>query len=357
MSDSLRINRRDLNGLALTGLGSMLLGGGWAKTAAADEPQKPAEVYGDPLPFVDGSFTIAALPDTQIYCERYPQHFLNQTEWIVSNRDKRGIAFVTHLGDITNRNTKPQWEVAQQAIQKLDGHVPYSLVLGNHDCGPGGNCTTRETMLNDYVPQKTYEKQKTFGGVMKDGEIENSYHTFTAGGKKFLVLALEFGPRDATVEWADSVVSKHPDHRVLLTTHAYMYYDETRYDWKKRGKDQTWNPHTYGVQKLDGGVNDAEELWNKMIAKHDNFFMTINGHVLNDGLGRMTSTTPKGNDVHQHLVNYQMKKEGGEGFMRLVEFLPDGETVQIKAYSPSIDKYKVDEQNQFTLKLKPGLKR
>jgi hypothetical protein len=110
------------------------------------------------------------------------------------------------------------------------------------------------------------------------------------------------------------------------------------------------------VEKVAGGVNDAEELWNKLIARHDNFFMTINGHVLNDGLGRMTSNTAQGNDVHQHLVNYQMKKEGGEGFLRLVEFLPDGETVQIKAYSPSIDKYKIDEQNQFTVKLKPGLK-
>ena len=82
MGNSSRINRRELNGLALTGLGGMLLGGGCANFACADEPpQKPAEVYGEPLPFVEGSFTIAALPDTQIYCERYPQHFFNQTEW------------------------------------------------------------------------------------------------------------------------------------------------------------------------------------------------------------------------------------------------------------------------------------
>jgi hypothetical protein len=49
-----------------------------------------------------------------------------------------------------------------------------------------------------------------------------------------------------------------------------------------------------------------------------------------------------------------MKKEGGEGFLRLVEFLPDGETVQIRAYSPSLDAFKTDPQNQFTLKLSPG---
>jgi hypothetical protein len=35
----------------------------------------------------------------------------------------------------------------------------------------------------------------------------------------------------------------------------------------------------------------------------------------------------------------------------------DGETVQVKAYSPHYDQYKTDLQNQFVLKLKPSLKK
>jgi hypothetical protein len=83
--------------------------------------------------------------------------------------------------------------------------------------------------------------------------------------------------------------------------------------------------------------------------------MVFNGHVLNDGLGRLFSTNNYGGVVHQMLVNYQMKALGGEAFLRLVEFLPDGKTVQIKAYSPYYGTYKTDIQNQFILTLQPPL--
>ncbi|MBX3414879.1 MAG: metallophosphoesterase [Pirellulales bacterium] len=350
--DLSRMNRREWNGLALAGLGGCLLG----RTAWAAETPEEGDQFGEPLPFVEGSFTIAALPDTQVYCERYPQHFYQQTEWIAANKDARDIQFVLHLGDITNRNTKEQWEVAQRAMQTLDGVVPYSLSLGNHDYGPGGNATTRETFMNDYFPLAKARQQKSLAGLFDEQRLDNSYHLFNTRGQDFLVLALEWGPRDEVVAWAHEVAAKYPDHKKILTTHAYMYYDETRYDWEKYGKKQTWNPHSYGTAQLEGGTNDGEELWNKLVAKNGNFFLTVNGHVLRDGLGRMTSSHPAGGDVHQHLVNYQMKEEGGQAFLRLYEFLPDGETLQVKAYSPSTDQYKIDAQNQFVVKLNPAWK-
>ena len=55
------------------------------------------------------------------------------------------------------------------------------------------------------------------------------------------------------------------------------------------------------------------------------------------------------------LVNYQMQPLGGEARLRLMEFRPDGQTVQIKAYSPLYGNYKTDTQNQFTLTLDPPL--
>ena len=59
--------------------------------------------------------------------------------------------------------------------------------------------------------------------------------------------------------------------------------------------------------------------------------------------------------VHQLLVNYQMQPLGGEAALRLIEFLPDGQTVQVKAYSPLLGTYKTDPQNNFTLTLQPPL--
>ena len=99
-----------------------LLGG---NLALGDEPRKDDPRYysaEESLPWVDGSFTIVALPDTQHYLEKWPHHFYRQTEWIVANREKRNIQFVVHLGDITNRNTPEEWKVAQKAMTTLERH-------------------------------------------------------------------------------------------------------------------------------------------------------------------------------------------------------------------------------------------
>ena len=80
------------------------------------------------------------------------------------------------------------------------------------------------------------------------------------------------------------------------------------------------------------------------------------GHVTKTGAARLTSTGVSGNNMHQILANYQMRAQGGEGYLRLVEFLPDGKTVQVKSYSPFLDKYLTDDAQQFTLELPPAPK-
>ncbi len=44
-----------------------------------------------------------------------------------------------------------------------------------------------------------------------------------------------------------------------------------------------------------------------------------------------------------------------EGYIHLLEFLPDGETVQVKTYSPHLDKHLSDSNRQFVLAIKPGI--
>jgi len=122
-------------------------------------------------------------------------------------------------------------------------------------------------------------------------------------------------------------------NRAIIATHACLYSDSTRYNWKMRGEEQRWNPHKY---ETAGGVNDGEQVWQKPVKKHGNVVMTINGHVLNDGPGFLVSKADHGNLVNQMLVNFQgpIHPLGGEGWLRLLEFLPDGHTVQAKTYSP-----------------------
>lgn len=304
-----------------------------------------------PLPFVEGSWTIAVLPDTQVYAMRHPEHFAAQTRWIAENRDERDIRFVLHLGDVTNNNDEEQWAHARAAMETLNGAVDYAIAPGNHDYGPNGNAADRTTLFNHFFPYEEQASRATFGGAFAEGALDNTWHEFEVAETPWLVLALEWGPREEVVAWANEVMAAHPEHRAILITHAYMHFDETRYDWAERGRDQSWNPHAYGTAEGPGGVHDGQELWDELVSKHAGFHMTLNGHVLGDGLGRLSSKGAGEHEVHQMLVNYQMKREGGEGFMRLLEFLPDGETVNVRAWSPVTGEYRTDPQNQFVLRV------
>ena len=334
------------------------------RNACGAEPAKPQpDPYADavfvagepPLPQA-GSFTIAVLPDTQKYAAGDPAGFLAQTAWIAENHRTRNIACALHLGDITDHNEPQEWELAVKAMKQLDGKVPYFLALGNHDYGEGGKCLDRTTRFNDYFPLSDARRQPTFGGVYdrEPDRLENSYHLFSAGGRDFLVLSIEFGPRADVVRWANEVAAKYPERAAILLTHAYMYNDDTRYDLAKYGKEQKWNPRTYGMAKaaLDDAC-DGEQLWQKLVAKHENFLFTINGHVLGDGLGRTVSTTPAGRSVHQMLVNFQMKPRGGDGWLRLLEFKADGRTIDVCDYSPTRNERNESPQNRFTLEASP----
>ena len=317
----------------LTRTARTALAGGLLSPGLAQETPAPAkkDPYADavlvdgeaPLP-EEGSFCFAVLPDTQHYSEEHPLTFMAQTEWIVKERERRRIAGVFHLGDITNKSTVPEWENAKRAMTVLEkAGLPFCLVPGNHDYSEGGTTKDRTTKLNDFFPVAAMKKLAHWGGNYdkEPNRMENNYQYMAAGGRRFLILGLEFGPRGDVLRWANEVAAAHKDREIILLTHALIYDDDTRYDWKKYGKKQIWNPHDYAVAKATGDdVNDGEEIWRKLISKHENFILTLNGHVLHDGLGRVTTTTPAGRAIPQILVNFQMRPQGGDGWLRLLEF-------------------------------------
>jgi 3',5'-cyclic AMP phosphodiesterase CpdA len=284
----------------------------------------PAAADPEPWPFVPGSWTLVLLPDTQFYAQDHPDIFTAQTRWIVENRDARRIRFVLHEGDVTNDNSPGQWGNARYSMSLLDGVVPYALVPGNHDGG-----YARDSLLSVFFPVALFQRAPTFGGVFETGKLDNSYHLFTAGGREWLILALEWEPREEVVAWADRVLKKYPERSAMILTHAYLNYDDTLLD------------------------QAAHQLWDTLIAPNRNVAFVFSGHVCDDGAGRLRSTGRNGNTVEQIVANYQMRAEGGEGYLRLMEFRPDGKTVQVKTYSPYLGKYLTDEQQQFTLEVPP----
>lgn len=302
-----------------------------------------------------GGYTIAVLPDTQMYAWKFPHVYRAQTEWIAANAKRYNIAYVIHVGDVTQNNVAKEWQAAVDAHRAMAEVVPCALVPGNHDLGPGGKGAARDTLMSDYFSVAEFRKLPSFGGVYdKESErIENNYHLFSAGGRDWLILGLEFGPRDDVLRWANEVVARHPRRSVIMVTHAYLRPDNNRFNrWLKLGpKKKSAGLDNYKLSRSDAGFNDGEDMWKKLVSKHANMTLVLSGHVCYTGL--LSSQGEAGNTVHQVLVDYQRDPSGGNGFLRLMQFAPDGVTVKVDDYSPFLDRASEQSGGAFQLKLAP----
>lgn len=339
------------------------------KIREPDWPRTLTETTAGPPSLPDkGTRTIAVLPDTQYYINCKNDHFSRQAKWIANELGRRNVNAVIQLGDLTEHNTEPEWIQVKKALEPLASQVPLFLATGNHDYGDLGKANHRTTLFQEFFSQPEKPTREALAEAMKPGDLENAYFRIPFGGVTLSVLVLEWSPRQKTVAWARGVLAKYPRDRVIFVTHAYLFHDGTRYDYDKYGKGQPWNPRTYGTALRDpalpisaenwhpDGAYDGEMLWNELLKDHGGVFLTLNGHVIGDGTGVLSSRGSKGNLVHQVLVNYQMLDEGGLGYLRLVEIDERGETLTMKTYSPSLDKTATAADQAFSLKLEPPLR-
>ncbi len=228
----------------------------------------------------DGPFTLVVLPDTQYQTHASPQGgspeiLTRMIHWIAENAAAERIGLVVHVGDITDQNLPTQWEAAQNSLYLLEGLVPYTLTVGNHDTGFGGNAASRDTLLSTYFPVTRYAERPWFGGTFEEGRLENNYQTFRLGGEQYLVLSLEFLPRDEVLDWANEVVAAHSDHKVILVTHTYTSVS---------GSQRSVYGERYGiVDSEETTVNTGVDIWNKLVRRHPNVVMVFSGHVTPDG--------------------------------------------------------------------------
>jgi len=297
------------------------------------------------------SFTIAVLPDTQFYCDiqhklsakwgngDLRRYFFEQTEWVRDNQERLNIDFLVHEGDIVQADAPEEWAIAREAMSILDGKVPYCMCLGNHDMGYQKTDTNkygfniavdRTTHFNEYFPREKFAKRREFGGTFDPDRHDNSWYHFEAAGLKFLILALEYHPRDEVLDWANRIVAEHPDHRAIVVTHAYLKGDKTR---------------TSNKLKLKG--NNGEQMWQKFVSKHENMFMVLCGHFSGEAV--LTSTGDHGNPVHQILSDYQAMNNGGESWLRYMVFQPEANKIEIYTYNPALDKFRNGPSSRFDL--------
>lgn len=287
-------------------------------------------------------FSVVVLPDTQVYSKSHPEIFKAQTEWIVRNQDYYNIRFVLHEGDVVDSGAQnvAEWEAAKAAIDVLDeAGIPTLIAIGNHDYDDLAQ-TRSSNVFNQYFGLERYEGKPWFGGAFEPGKAENVYALFDIGGETYMVLVLEFGPRDEVIDWANEVVAAHPDAKVIVLTHSFLHNDGWRVE-----EGTEWSPNRYG---LGADANAGEALWHKLVKKHPNIFLVLNGHVLGTGTARRVDVGEHGNLVFQVLANYQMRANGGDGYLRILEFQPDGR-IEVSTYSPYVWANLTDPANQFVL--------
>jgi len=319
------------------------------------------------------------------------QMFLDQMEYIAANLESAGgeIAFVTSLGDVwqhqslaidpdhymrgfriapnsvfgdhlapTQKVFDAEMPVARQGYELLIGKVPFSVVPGNHDYDamwsdskfppaekidpldlttigvlhPGGLSNFR-AVFGEHTP---FFRDKEWYVGANDGGADSA-QIFEGGGYRFLHIGLQFDPPDTSLEWAASMIERHPNLPTIVSTHDYL---------SKEG-ERVAVPIIDG-NKVDPQNNSPQMVWDKFLRKHDQIFMVLCGHQ--HGQGLRVDKNDFGHSVYQVLADYQDRAQTlsgtayakspiptgiGDGWMRLMEFDVTGEkpAVRVRTYS------------------------
>lgn len=256
-------------------------------------------------------FTLAVMPDTQYLFDGpsiNPAPIEASLRYLLEHGKDENIVFLTHLGDLTEHGAQAEFDAAGKAFELLDRRgVGYSVLAGNHDIGSSTDDQRGSTpYLTTFGPPR-FRGSRTFGGASPDGY--NTFHVFEAGGREWLVLALDWRLSARGHAWAKDVIARHPGTPVILTTHELVVGDDTL--------------SPYG-----------EQLWDELVHDHDQIFLTLNGHYW--PAARATRTNAAGHDVHLHLTNYQNRYYGGAAMIRLYRFDLDRNTIDVETISPWI---------------------
>ena len=293
---------------------------GWRQEGVAFYAAPPA-----PEPTGDTKFSIVVFPDTQGEVTRHDDpRFLDRTRWTVNNRRILDTRFVIQTGDLVNWDSKghEQFYRASAGMKMLDhAGLPYAIAVGNHDtgvvCGSGSACpgkkpwvAVRDTStINRFFPPNRFSAMR---GQFERGKIDNSFLTFAAGGRDWLVLSVELWPRASAVQWAKGVIRSHPRENVIIATHSYL------------------QPNGTIFQRNGGyGANSPQYIYEQLVHPYPNVRLVLSGHV-GDAASRV-DTAQHGNSVVALLGNFSTTKTNPT---RILDIDTRSNTVSTRVYAP-----------------------
>lgn len=353
--------------------------------AKSEEKQKKA-VYKAPALSDPNSWSMVIVPDVQTYIKQTENHGILDLmlSWIARRRDEMKIQQVLFTGDLVYYNdsgrvvdrdikgfrmndlvSEEQWKAFSRLMERLDHQVPYVLCTGNHDYG-WYSAENRQTFFNKYFPtdrnsltrRQLVECEKNAEGIRT---LECSAYEFAPPypeKRKFLVITLPFAPTDKHLAWAKRIADepRFANHFGIVLTHSYMY--------AKGGRIQKEH---YRLNRKGG--NPGEEIFKKLVQPAKNIRLVVCGHVCRPdqweyAAGFSMAKNSSGKNVAQMVFNTQaigggFSGNGGDGWLRLLEFMPDGKTIKATTFSALFARspstrhlaWRDDERNCFTFVL------
>lgn len=293
----------------------------------------------------ENSFTLLVLGDPQ----NYSKYAVNQpmfefmTAWIAENSKKLNIKSVLCVGDLVEQNdllvptmtngdqtSHEQWKSVSRAFERLDGVLPYIVCGGNHDYG----YLAAENRNSELPKWFNVQRNSKWKGVLVDvcnnyfgrPTLENAAYEIDGENLwgKILIISLEFAPRDEVLTWAKNLAEsqKYKNHKVIILTHSYLDI-----------KGGIIAKESYKLQNPNWG----KDVWEKLVSNTPNIKLLICGHI---PYAFRKDVNNFGKNTFAMMFNTQAdgfvngKNNGGDGYLRILEFMPDGKTIKASTYSP-----------------------
>lgn len=340
--------------------------------AAAQESEPAPKLFGSqPLPPLPaGAFTVVVIPDTQAYLGAGTKltpgstapvtnpNLAAQIDWIVQHRERENIVFVSHVGDIVDRNREDQWAVAKRHLDRLrPTGVPFSLTVGNHDMSAKGDAH----LFQATFPAASFQAYPWYLGCYQHARADqhvsagnvNSAQLFRAGGQEFLHLSLECNAPDDVLAWAGTLLAQHANKQAFLTTHMDLGVLEKPKTAAGYHADPTGRMRWVKVHGARG--NSGQQMWDKLFRKHPNLALIFCGDQSRVTALHLNATAGDGHVIPSLLSDYMSQPA-----LRLLRFLPGQNRIEVLTYEVArgflVDAtfYGKDrDQHQFTLPLPP----
>ena len=298
------------------------------------------------------SFSLILLGDPQTYIKfDFNQPLFEYlTAWVAAHREPLNIKTVLCTGDLVEQNdnlvcggqiykggtcgNQPsflQWAAVSKAFARLDGVYPYILATGNHDYGydSSENRFTRFAEVFDISRNHRLWGRhlvSTFPNACGRASLENAAFEFSdKNWGKILIVALEFSPRDEVLNWAKNLClsKRFADCKVIVLTHSII---DGNGDYLK--------------DNYASVTNSGADIHKKLLSQCPNIKLALCGHAGGPSCmgARRTDKNVAGGNVEIVMFNPQAISgwdgNGGDGWLRILEFKPDAKTVSVRTYSP-----------------------